>query len=334
MVPAWVILREITTTNMSNQLAEYVSSQNEMFADASALRDWESAIKQTGINERSCHSMPLYNTRETQTLSLMSKESRGLVSKLTTRLHKHVFSVHRLILIVYAPSLLKDTVGTISVMLYHQTTGQSIDVVKMHNVGQAATFVARWPRGIPVTQKGLSLIVSTNEVQVLSGAHVGTLHPFWEDKVQLETIYEKQRATLTYLLQEQEPAFYIKDVKVLKAAMRSKICVGGVGDDLVITHPLSLSMEKLKQQQPLRSQLELPSATARANLPGPSHDTQYMHVTDVAFGTVPLPDVFIAKPPEVATLVAQTRTPKGLAAGLQRSQPQHTTTEPSRSALH
>jgi hypothetical protein len=318
---------------MSDQLAEYVSSQNELFADANALRDWESAIKQTGINERSCYSMPLYNTRETQTLSLMSKESHGLVSKLTTRLHKHVFSVHRLILIVYAPSLLKDTIGTISIMLYHQTTGQSIDVVKMHNVGQAATFVARWPRGIPVAQKGLSLIVSTNDVQVLGGAHVGTLHPFWEDKVQLETIYEKQRPTLTYLLQEQEPAFYIKDVKVLKAAMRSKICVGGVGDDLIITHPLSLTLDKLKEQQPLKAQLQLPSATARPSGSTSRHDTQYMEVTDVAFGTVPLPEVFIGRPPEVNTLVAQNNTPKDLVGGSRRGRPRHTTPDPTPPAL-
>ena len=312
---------------MGDQLAEYVSSQNDVFADANALREWETAINQTGINERCCYSMALYNTRETQTLSLMSKESRSMLNRLTTRLHEHVFTVHRLIMIVYAPTLLKDTDGTISIMLYHQATGQSIDVVKEHSVGQAATFVARWPRGIPVTQKGLSLIASTNNIGVLAGAHVGTLHPFWEDKLQRQTIFEKQRATLTYLLSEQEPAFYIKDAKVLKAAMRSKISLGGVGNDVIITHPLSLTLDRVKQHQPKQAQIEYQTNTADQELLAamerlgvhPRHTNTQLEiggssgpqvVENIVIGSVPLPDVYIAPPVNHTTATVPYRPPK------------------------
>lgn len=217
----------------------YLVSQEESLKSDESLREWEMALALKGTSEKCCYSVNIYNGVPVVPMSLASKESRSLVSKLVDGARDRVYSLHRMILILYAPSVLAQTSGTMTLKLLNQDTGETILVVNEHPVAQAATFVCRWPRAVLAKSKGLALLAATEDVDTIRGSLVGVLSPFWEDKVSTKMVYEKELPSLMYPLEEQEPAFYVKDLKRLRSVVASRVLLGGQGQDIA---PQQLSL--------------------------------------------------------------------------------------------
>ena len=217
----------------------YMVSQEDSIKTDESLREWEMALALKGTSEKCCYSVNIYNGVPVVPLSLASRESRSLVSKLIDGARDRVYSLHRMILILYAPSVLAQTSGTMTLKLLNQDTGETILVVSEHSVAQAATFVCRWPRAVLASSKGLALLVATEDVDTIRGSLVGVLSPFWEDKVSTKMVYEKELPSLMYPLEEQEPAFYVKDLKRLRSVVASRVLLGGRGQDIA---PQQLSL--------------------------------------------------------------------------------------------
>lgn len=217
----------------------YMVSQEDSSKTDEALREWEMALALKGTSEKCCYSVNIYNGVPVVPMSLASKESRSLVSKLVDGARDRVYSLHRMILILYAPSVLAQTSGTMTLKLLNQDTGETILVTNEHPVAQAATFVCRWPRAVLAKSKGLALLVATEDVDTIRGSLVGVLSPFWEDKVSTKMVYEKELPSLMYPLEEQEPAFYVKDLKRLRCVVASRVLLGGSGQDIA---PQQLSL--------------------------------------------------------------------------------------------
>ncbi len=224
-------------------LESFVVSHELMAAESDALREWELSMDLNAVRERVCTSINLYNGVPVVPMALVSKESRGLLSKLQDRALERVYALHRLIVIAYVPSVLGGTAGVINVKLLNVATGESIEVARDHPVKQAATFVARWPRAVLAKADGLALLFTATDVPTRKGSLIGTFHPFWEDKLSSKMVYEKQLPTLVYNLEEQDPSHYVKNVGMLRALMASKVHLGGVGSDMV-PQTISLAMPK------------------------------------------------------------------------------------------
>nr|WRQ64702.1 movement protein [Martellivirales sp.] len=210
----------------------YVVSHEQSQLENDALREWELALALGGSNEKCCHSVNILNGVPVVPMQLASKESKSLVARLMDGARDRVYSLHRMILILYAPSVLARTGGTLTLKLINRDTGETILVASEHPVSQAATFVCRWPRAILANSAGLALLVATEAVDTKRGSLVGVLTPFWEDKVSTKMVYEKELPSLMYPLEEQEPAFYVKDLKRLRAVVASKVLLGGKGSDV------------------------------------------------------------------------------------------------------
>lgn len=221
-------------------IESYVVSQESSLIQDEALREWEMALALKGSSEKCCYSINILNGVPVVPMSLSSKESRGLVGKLVDSARDRVYSLHRMILILYAPSVLRTCGGTLHIKMLNQDTGETILVTNDHPVSQAATFVCRWPRAVLAKSKGLALLVATEDVDTRRGSLVGVLSPFWEDKVSTKMVYEKELPSLVYPLEEQEPAFYVKDLKRLRAVVASRVLLGGQGQDIA-PQPLSLA---------------------------------------------------------------------------------------------
>jgi len=154
-----------------------------------------------------------------------------------------------MIMVLYAPSVLSHTDGTLSLKIINRDSGETIDVVMDHPVAQAATFVCRWPRAVLAQGAGLALLAAVDGVSTKRGSLVGVLTPFWEDKLSTKMVYEKQLATLVYPLEEQEPAYYVKDMKRLRALVANRVHLGGQGSD-VEEQTISLARPKLVPSKP------------------------------------------------------------------------------------
>jgi len=213
-------------------IQSYVVSQEESLREADLLREWGLATTLGAGHEKTCHTINVYSGLPVVPLTLLSKESRGFVNKLMDPLRERVYALHRFIMILYTPSVLKTAVGSLSMKMLNQDTGETIDVAVEHPVSQAATFVCRWPRAILAKSAGLALLAAVDGVDVKRGALVGVLSPFWEDKVSTKMVYEKELPTLMYPLEEQEPAYYVKDLRKLRSVVASKVLLGGKGTDM------------------------------------------------------------------------------------------------------
>jgi len=205
-----------------------------------------------------------------------------------------------MILILYAPSVLAQTSGTMTLKLLNQDTGETILVVSEHPVAQAATFVCRWPRAVLAKSKGLALLVATEDVDTIRGSLVGVLSPFWEDKVSTKMVYEKELPSLMYPLEEQEPALYVKDLKRLRSVVASRVLLGGHGQDIA---PQQLSLAppppaRVKQvggvsTRPSANVLKLtgPSAAGHLNKDLQKVDSQLENASLVTTSTPRVPHV-------------------------------------------
>lgn len=215
-----------------DKLDEYEVSHDSLLREADELQEWESAMLNASVREKCCMCINLYNNVPVQPLSLVTKESRGWLRKLSSKCRDSAFSLHRLIMVVYAPAVLSSTQGTLSLRLQQQDSLQSLDVVLNHPVSQAATFVCRWPRAVPTSGKGLAFLASTEGVKTRTGSLVGVIHPFWEDKLSTKMVFERQLPVLCYPLEEQDPSIYVKDVSQLRTAMLTWIHAGHAGSDV------------------------------------------------------------------------------------------------------
>lgn len=209
----------------------FISSQEEMLEEENSLRDWEQSLL-TMPKDKCCKSIQLLNTSEVKPLPLVTKESLLSFGKLSTALQSRVYTLHRLIIIVYAPGVLSTTTGTISMNLWHAGTSETIPICQDHPVSKAVVFVARWPRAIRTGDKGINLLVQKENVSVLRSGFIGTLYPYWEDKLSSKMIYEKELPVLKYDVEEQDPAMYVKNPAMLRSMLTHRIALGKTGTDL------------------------------------------------------------------------------------------------------
>lgn len=238
-------------------LNTYIASHVQQDEELSALREWETTLAVSSIREKACHCIRVFAGHPIVPLSLVTKETRGLIDRLMDSARERVFHVHRLIVVVYVPVVLKDALGSISIKLFHADTNQSIDVVVGHLVSKSAVFVARWPRAVHSKSTGLSLLVNIDDHSTKRGGLVGVLHPYWEDKASTKMVYEKQLPSLSYLLEEQDPAYYVSKPEKLRPFLADKIMLGGQGSDMApqtmsLHAPSSKPMKKYVPP-PLRS---------------------------------------------------------------------------------
>lgn len=229
-----------------DKISTFIVSQQDQLAEADALREWEMAMDLNAISEKVCVSINLYNGVPVVPMALITKESRGLLSKLMSQAQDKVYSLHRLIVVAYVPAVLRTTTGTLAIKLFNTSTAETIDIVAEHPVNIAATFVARWPRAVLAKADGISLLVAASNVPTKTGSLIGSFHPFWEDKLSRKMVYEKQLPTLVYRLEEQEPTHYVKDLSMLRALMASRVHLGGKGSDLV---PQTISLKPLPSEK-------------------------------------------------------------------------------------
>lgn len=246
--------------------------------EADALREWEMAMDLNAISEKVCVSINLYNGVPMVPMSLVTKESKSLLGKLMSKAQEKVYSLHRLIVIAYVPAVLETTTGTFSIKLFNTSTAESIDVVADHPVNKAATFVARWPRAVLAKADGLSLLVAASNVTTRTGSLIGSFHPFWEDKLSRKMVYEKQLPTLVYLLEEQDPSHYVKDMSMLRALMASRVHLGGTGSDVgpqtISLKPLPSTKHTIQGTARQVPVIEPPQTAAR----NPGHSTTAKYV--------------------------------------------------------
>jgi len=234
-----------------SRLDEHVASMQDAFDDNAEKMEWEMAIQSSGIKERCCKSMYLYNNNNVQSLVLRSKETTSLLTSVKKGWIRDTYTLHRLIMVVYVPTVLSGTNGYIDIDIVSEDSGQRIQLVREHSVSTAATFVSRWPRAVDAKSKGLALKISVDGINILRDARVGTLYPFWEDKISSKMVVERTLPSRVYKLEEQEPALYIRDASMLRAAMATKILTGQKGSDYTTQQPLSLQRpERLPQLPP------------------------------------------------------------------------------------
>ncbi len=225
-----------------DSLSEFVVSHGASAAEQNALREWEMTLCMNNIQEKCCTTINLYNGVPIVPMALVTKESKSLLSKLMEVHRGKVYSLHRMIILLYVPSILKGTPGQLSIKLLNTATSEAIDVVTDHPANSSAVFVARWPRAVLTTGAGISLVFSATGVPTKTGSLIGSVHPYWEDKMSTKMVYEKQLPTLVYPLEEQDPSHYIKDVKMLRSVIASRVHMGGQGADtapqaVAITRP-------------------------------------------------------------------------------------------------
>jgi hypothetical protein len=224
-----------------NTIESFVTSQQQEYDEIQSLQEWELALNLGTASEKCCHTINLYSGVPVVPMALMSKESKSFLSKLMESTRDRVYALHRMIMILYTPSVLKDTEGLLSIKLLSRDTNESTTVVKDHPVHQAAAFVCRWPRAVLAKSAGLALLAAFTGVDIKKGGLVGVLSPYWEDKLSTKMVYEKQLPSKTFPLEEQDPAFYIKDLKQLRAVVAARIHLGGSGQDLA-QQPISIAM--------------------------------------------------------------------------------------------
>lgn len=232
----------------------FISSQAEMLEEESSLRDWEQSLL-TMPKDKCCKSIQLFNTSEVKPLPLVTKESIVNFSGLSKALQSRVYTLHRLIIIVYAPAVRSTTTGTLSMNLWHAGTGETIQICEDHPVSKSVVFVARWPRAVLTGNKGIALLVQKENVSVLRSGFIGTLYPYWEDKLSSKMIYEKELPVLKYDVEEQDPALYVKNPAMLRTMLTHRIALGKTGSD-VQEQTIGLSTPALKNQP----QAQFPSA--------------------------------------------------------------------------
>lgn len=259
-----------------DKIESFMVSHAEQLAEADTLREWEAEIAMNAVKERVCVSINVYNGVPVVPMGLVTKESKSIIANLRSKVSDKIYSLHRLIVVAYVPSVLNGTAGTLSMKLYNRATGESIDMTKGHPVSQAATFVSRWPRAVLAKADALTLLISTSDVPTRTGSLIGTMHPFWEDKLSSKMVYEKQLPSLTYLLEEQDPAHYIKNVTMLRTLMASKVLTGGSGSDLgqqtISLGPTGKLIEPAPAPKPVPEQpaQQIAVSAPLVVLPGPS----------------------------------------------------------------
>lgn len=237
---------------LMDKLEEYVVSHESLLREANDLHEWESMMANASVREKCCVSISLYNDVPVQPLSLVSKESRGWLSKLSDKVKPMAFSLHRMIMVVYVPAIRCTTNGTISLKLLQQDTLESIDVVLDHPASKACAFVCRWPRAVSTKGKGLAFLASTDGVNIRTGSLVGVIHPFWEDKLSSKMPYERELPVLCYPLEEQDPSIYVKDVSQLRTAMLTWVHAGKPGSD-VLPRTIGQLRDSASFRQPMGS---------------------------------------------------------------------------------
>lgn len=219
-------------------LDAYIVSQHEQLEYDDQLREWELAMALGSTHEKVCHSINILNGVPVVPMALSTKESKGLLDKLRDATKQRVYSLHRMIMVMYTPSVLRTCCGTLALRIVNRDTGESIVVVADHPVSQAAVFVCRWPRAILAQSSGLALVAAVDDVPTKRGSLVGVLSPYWEDKMSTRMVYERELPPLVYPLEEQEPAFYVKNMHKLRAVVASRVHLGGRGAD-VDSQPIS-----------------------------------------------------------------------------------------------
>lgn len=219
------------------EIESFIQSKNAEFEHLQKLAEWEGDLVAACVEEKSCACIKLFNGQSVTALPLVTSESRGLLAKLRVATRDRVFALHRMIMIVWAPAVLRTTAGSLTAKIYNQSTGESVELCTNHPVAQAAVFVGRWPRAVLADQKnGLALLVSVSGVPIKKDGLIGVMHPVWEDKLSSKMVYEKQLPSLSFPIDEQEPALYIKDVNMLRSLVHSRLHVGAVGRDVNIQH--------------------------------------------------------------------------------------------------
>jgi len=224
-------------------IENFVVAHSDLQAEQDALREWELALTLNHTSEMCCYAINVYNGVPIVPLALSSKESRSMISKLMDSAQDKVYALHRMIVVLYAPTVLKGTQGSMSIKLINQDTSETITVVVEHPVAQAAAFVCRWPRSVRAQSQGLALLVAVEGVNTKRGSLVGVLTPYWEDKMSQKMVYEQTLPSLTYPLEEQAPSFYITDMSKLRSLMASKVHLGGNGFD-TSERPIQLTLPK------------------------------------------------------------------------------------------
>ena len=224
----------------------------------------------SSVSEKRCHSINILNGVPVVPMSLKSKESKSLLAKLKDGALDRVFSLHRMIMLLYSPSVLAGTSGTLTMKLLNIDSGETILITSDHPVSQAATFVCRWPRAVLAQAAGLALLIAVDSVDTKRGSLVGVLTPFWEDKMSTKMVYERELPALMYPLEEQEPAFYVKDLKRLRSVISSRILLGGSGSDIapqVVTLSLPPRTPKVARPSPMSEVPVAPPALSEAGTP-------------------------------------------------------------------
>lgn len=223
-----------------------------MLEEENSLREWEQSLLMMP-KDKCCKSIQLFNTSEVKPLPLITKESLGSFATLTKALQSRIYTLHRLIIIVYAPAVRSTTSGSLSMSLWHAGTGESILICEDHPVSKSAVFVARWPRAVLTGNKGINLLVEKENVSVLRSGFIGTIYPYWEDKLSSKMIYEKELPVLKYDVEEQDPALYVKNPAMLRSMLTHRIAMGKSGSDLqqqTISLTVSGSMKQPQVQPP------------------------------------------------------------------------------------
>lgn len=241
------------------EIESFIQSKNAEFEHLQKLAEWEGDLVAACVEEKSCACIKIFNGQSVKALPLISTESRGLIAKLRVATRDRVFALHRMIMIVWAPAVLRTTAGSLTAKIYNQSTGESIELCTNHPVAQAAVFVGRWPRAVLADQKdGLALLLSVSGVPIKKDGLIGVMHPVWEDKLSSKMVYEKQLPSLSFPIDEQEPALYVKDSSALKSLVYSRIHVGAVGRDVGVHRvnhqaPLLLPPKKVgKERAPVQ----------------------------------------------------------------------------------
>lgn len=219
-------------------IESFIHSQHAEIENAQKLVEWEADVVGGVVVEKACACINLYNNHPVKPLPLITKESRSLMTKLSKIVRDRVYSLHRLIMIVYSPAVLMDTQGVLSAKIFNQSTGESISLVENHLVSKAAVFVSRWPRAVLADSPGLALLVSVSGVPIKTGGLVGVMHPAWEDSLSSKMVYERTLPSLSFPIDEQAPAMYIKDLSMLKRLVYSHVHVGKIGVDI---HPVAVN---------------------------------------------------------------------------------------------
>jgi len=277
-----------------------VSMKNQKNAD-DMMAEWELALALGGATEKVCHSINVLNGVPVVPLSLATKESKSLLGKLLDKARERVYELHRMIMVLYAPSVLGCTDGALSLKIINRDSGEAIDIVVDHPVAQAAVFVCRWPRAVLAQGSGLALLAAVDGVPTKRGSLVGVLTPFWEDKLSTKMVYERQLAALVYPLEEQEPAYYVKNMKRLRALVANKVHLGGQGGDME-EQTITLALPK---PVPSRPQPALGGAIGKS-----------VETSDVAFPPTPLVGMVERVPPSTVQQLAASSTKKGGQGGV------------------